>query len=379
MNIHVVQVNYARDPALTDPDELLDQYTTLTGWAEALLTGGASQSTVVQRFSHDAERERRGVRYLFRADGPRATPASWSRARPIAAAAAALDPDVLHVNGLGFPAQTRWLRRAVPGSVLVVQDHANGFHQDQVRRAIFRLGLGAADGVMFSAVELARPWREAGLIGARQPIVEVMESATRLRPIPRDQARRQTGVAGNPALLWVGRLDANKDPLTVLDGVARVVTVLPETELTMIYHATELLGAVRARLDTIPELRRRVHLVGRVPHAAMAAYCSAADWFVLGSHRAGSGYAALEAASCGAIPVVTDIPTFRRITDRGRAGFLWPVGQVAGLTAALRRASAADGAAVRAALRDHVEESLTWTAIGRHAVAAYRRLMEVAA
>ena len=377
--MHVVQINYARDPALTDPDDLLDRYTTLTGWAEALLTGGASRSTVVQRFSHDVERDRRDVRYLFRGDGRRAAPTSWSRARPIAEAAAALDPDVLHVNGLGFPAQTRWLRRAVPGPILVVQDHANGFHRDPVRRGFSRLGLGAADAVMFSAAELAEPWREAGLIGTGQPIVEIMESATRLRPIPRDQARRQTGMTGNPALLWVGRLDANKDPLTVLDGVARVISVLPDTELTMIYHATELLGAARARLDAMPELRRRVHLVGRVPHTTMSAYCSAADWFVLGSHREGSGYAALEAASCGAIPVVTDIPTFQRITDRGRAGFLWPVGEAAGLTAALRRASAADGAAMRAAVRNHVERSLSWTAIGRRAVAAYRRLQELSA
>ena len=43
--------------------------------------------------------------------------------------------------------------------------------------------------------------------------------AQETRTMPREQAREMTGVTGSPALLWVGRLNANKDPLTVLDGL----------------------------------------------------------------------------------------------------------------------------------------------------------------
>ena len=45
-----------------------------------------------------------------------------------------------------------------------------------------------------------------------------------LRPLPRAMARAISGVHGDPALLWVGHLDANKDPLTVLEGFEQVAT-----------------------------------------------------------------------------------------------------------------------------------------------------------
>ena len=32
---------------------------------------------------------------------------------------------------------------------------------------------------------------------------------------------------GDPAMLWVGRLDANKDPLTVLAGFEQALAAIP--------------------------------------------------------------------------------------------------------------------------------------------------------
>ena len=48
--LSVVQVNYAYDKGLADPDELLDRYFTLTGWSGALLRAGAGRVAAVQRF-----------------------------------------------------------------------------------------------------------------------------------------------------------------------------------------------------------------------------------------------------------------------------------------------------------------------------------------
>jgi hypothetical protein len=39
--VTVLQVNFDFDPSFANPDELLDQYSTLTGWSEALLEAGA--------------------------------------------------------------------------------------------------------------------------------------------------------------------------------------------------------------------------------------------------------------------------------------------------------------------------------------------------
>jgi hypothetical protein len=56
-----------------------------------------------------------------------------------------------------------------------------------------------------------------------------------------------------------------------------------------------------------------VRLAGEVAHDRIAAFLSAADIFVVGSHHEGSGYALMEALACGTTPVVTDIPAFRAL------------------------------------------------------------------
>ena len=175
---------------------------------------------------------------------------------------------------------------------------------------------------------------------------------------------------GSPALLWVGRLNANKDPLTVLDGFERSLSALPAATLTMIYAAEDLLPAVRERIEQSTVLRERVRLVGTVPHARLPEFYSAADLFVLGSHHEGSGYALMEASACGAVPVVTDIPTFRLLTG-GVVGALWTPGDAAAFSRALVEVSRRDLDAERAKLATYFASELSWEAVGRRAVEIY--------
>ena len=153
--MHVVQVNYAYNAALTDPDELLEDCSTLTGWSDAVLSAGAARVSVVQRFSRDVRLERNGVAYLFVADSGPAFPRCWTSLRRLHETGATLRPDVAHVNGLIFPFYTRMLRRVLPGTAFVLQHHAEGCPDDRVRRAIRRGGLAVADAFLFAAAELA--------------------------------------------------------------------------------------------------------------------------------------------------------------------------------------------------------------------------------
>src|SRR5262249_16443434 len=76
-----------------------------------------------------------------------------------------------------------------------------------------------------------------------------------------------------------------------------------------------------------PDLRDSVQLMGRLPHAAVEDFLNSADFLLLSSvHEGGSTYAVLEAMSCGVIPVLTDIQSFRAMTGEGKYGLLFPVG-----------------------------------------------------
>ncbi len=382
--MRIALVNYAYDPALRDPAALLDRYDTLTGWAEALVGAGA-EALVAQRFSLDANLERRGVRYaLGRDDGPAV--ATW-RTHPTALHAwlRAARPDVAHVNGLMFSAQLLQLRAALgPSALIVVQDHAgltppsrHGWDvAADVRRRRLRRGLACADAVLFTAREQADPWRRARVLSASARVFDVPESSTTLTPIARDEGRQATGLHGHPALLWVGRLVPNKDPLTVLDGVERAAALVPDLRLTMVFREADLLPAVRARISRSDVLTARVRLVGEVPRSRMAAYYSAADVFVLGSRAEGSGYALIEALACGCIPAVTDIPAHRALAAAaGAPGLLWTPGDAWTLARALVRGAHLDFAAARRRIRAAFEARLSWAAVGRRALAIYATLL----
>ena len=119
------------------------------------------------------------------------------------------------MNGLHFPAAIRSLRGILPRDrPLLVQDHASRVPRSACARTAWRLGLREADGFLFAARALADPWRGARVIAIRQPVYEVMEAGTSLpnpfEPRPSEADR----LPGEPVMLWVGRLNRNKDPLT---------------------------------------------------------------------------------------------------------------------------------------------------------------------
>jgi len=364
----ISQVGFAYDDDLEDAEALLSRYTTLVEWAEAL-AGAGLESVVVHRFHRTEEISRRGVRYLLRPFG-------------LNRALAKLGSDVVHVNGLNFPMQTWRCRRMLASPAgLVVQDHASGDPPAAVggartvQHAIRRRAMKAVDGFFFTSAAQADGWRTGGFIADAQPVYEVFEASKRMQPVAYEAARALTTIAGDPAVLWVGRLNANKSPLTILNAFERAARTLPALTLTMVYAGGELESQVRSIVAASPVLSARVRLVGRVPHDRLTAFYSACDLFVLGSHHEGSGYALLEACACGALPIVTDIPAFRAITGNGTAGLLWPVDDADTLASAIIAAASGDRRRERARIREHFDRALSWSAVARQAVAAYEKVV----
>jgi glycosyltransferase involved in cell wall biosynthesis len=376
--LRVTVVGWSYDADLDDEAALLDRYTTLTGWSEALLSAGAARVIVVHRFARDAVVMRNGVEYVFVRERRESRAAAWRVSSRTAGAVADSGADLVHVNGLSFPVQTWRLRQLLPRSTaLVVQDHSGGIPAPQrawrlrARAALRRRAMRAADGFLFTSAEQADGSRRQGAIDDRQRVHGVIESSTSMTPLDPAVARRLSGVTGDPAVLWVGRLNANKDPLCAIDGFARMLREVPTASLTMVYGEDDLLPLVRERLHRSPALAAQVRLVGRVSHAQMAAFFSAADILLLGSHHEAGGYAVIEACACGAAPAVTAIPSFRAITGHGAIGRLWTVADAADCARALRVLSDRRGPQQRAEVRQHFARLLCWEVIGARAMAAY--------
>jgi glycosyltransferase involved in cell wall biosynthesis len=257
------------------------------------------------------------------------------------------------------------------GVPILVQDHASraGAGGNKRRRALEHIA-----GIAFTAAEQARPFVDAGELSPNVPVFAVPESSTRFSPGSQATARTRTGIEGDPAVLWVGRLDDNKDPLTILAAIETAAHDLPHLKLWCCFHEQPLLAEVEARIAASPALAERVHLLGRVPHARIETLLNASDLFLLGSHREGSGYALIEALACGVTPIVSDIPPFRAIA--GSVGALVPVGDVAGFVGALVALARQDRVALRRRAIEHFEAHLSFDRVGARLCAIYTELIE---
>jgi len=368
--VRVVQVSCVRDPLRRPGDALLRAWPTLLEVARAAASAGV-EVTVVQAAWRDETLERDGVRIHLVAE-PAAGALPWRASatvpRRLVRAVARERPDVIHLQGVGLPVQARLL--CATGVPVLAQDHGAA-PPSGVRRPLHRWGLARLAGVAFTARAQAEPFRRAGVLRGSTPVFEVLESSSRFTPGDREAARAATGVRGDPCVLWIGRLMADKDPVTALEGFARATERLPGARLVMAYGEAPLGDEVSDRIASDPRLRGRVHLLGRVPHARVEALCRAADLFLSASRREGSGYALLEALACGLPVLAADIPAPRRILRDGAVGGLFPAGDADALAELLVAHAGRTRDATRARVRAHFDRHLSFGVIGRELRDAY--------
>ena len=368
--LRVAHINCVIDRHHRDPAELLDAWPTLALVAEAAAAAGADVK-VLQAARTRATHAARGVTYTFvpelrvgQDDGPGLMP--WRLSTELRR----IEPDVVHFHGFEAPFHLWAVSRGM--APVLIQDHAT--QPGRRGKRIRRWSLRGVAGFAFTSTSQAEVLAEAADLPRDARVFEILESSTRFTAGDRQDARERTQVFGNPAVLWVGHLNANKDPLTILRAARAALNRLPELQLWCAFGSAELLPEVVSLLREDDELRAHVHLLGGVPHAQVESLCRACDLFVLGSHRESCGYALLEALACGLVPVVTDIPSFRRITGSGAVGALVPPGDVEGFAAALVAQTRALDSMSRMRVLAHFEAHLSPQALGRQLICAYRTL-----
>ena len=367
MTLRIAQVNCVLDPQRRDPETLLAAWKTLPAIAEA--TAGAGADVVVVQANYaEARFTRRGVRYHFiPVVGVRAL-APWRLRRAVQEVA----PDIVHLNGLDFPLHARLLSTLAPP--MLVQDHASRAARPRLGQ-LRRWGHAHAAAALFTAEAQAEPFRATRQLPTRAPIFAVPESSSGFEPGDRIEARARTGVHGDPAILWIGRLDANKDPLTAIEAFRLARERLPRAELWCVHGTNALLPEIERRLASDPALACHVHLLGRVPHAQVEQLCRACDLLLATSHCEGSGYALIEALACGLPPVVSDIAPFRALAGGlAESRFAAPGDApvfAEGLVSLARRPSDRR----RAAVRRHFDAHLAFPVVGRRLVDIYQAVV----
>jgi glycosyltransferase involved in cell wall biosynthesis len=275
-----------------------------------------------------------------------------------------LDPDIVLIQGLHLPMQVIALRRALDKNVkFIAQNHAEK-PAAGLRKTLQKLADQRINAYLFASHDLGAEWVKHGIISSPKKIYEVMEVSSGFSSMDKTEALTKTKAKGSPVFLWVGRLDANKDPLTVVRAFLRFTCVHPEARLYMIFQTEDLLPDVKdllARFDT----NNAITLIGKIPHDGLQHWYSSADVILSGSYYEGSGTAICEAMSCGCMPVVTDISSFRMITNNGKCGLLYKPGDEEELLATLKKIPYMNIAEKQQLSLDYFKSNLSFEAIAR--------------
>ena len=323
-----ISVSYRQNKEFKTPETWLYRIRAFSGILEALSVNNIVIS--IDNIAYNGEYFHNGVTYFFKQYPKLATYLPFKLHRFIKKQ----KPDVVLVQGLHHPLQIIQLRLALGKKTKIIAHHHAEKPFTGIKKYIQRKAAQYVDAFLFASHAIGMDWVENGNIPSAKKIYEIMEVSSIFYPIDKTEAKLKTRASGNLIFLWVGRLNANKDPLNVVSAFLRYAEINPDVHLYMIYHTEELLEDIRAILNKSP-VKKAITLIGKTLNDDLLYWYNSADFLISGSYYEGSGTAVCEAMSCGCVPLVTDIPSFRMITDNGDCGLLYEAGNKEALFNAL--------------------------------------------
>jgi glycosyltransferase involved in cell wall biosynthesis len=245
-------------------------------------------------------------------------------------------PDMVFVHSFLFPVQLLALRFMLgKGIKYIVQHHAEFPFRNFFKSFIQRRAYCKSSLFLFAARELALPFIKKSVVGDSSKVMQLMEVSSMFEPVETMHLPEHADHGARPMFLWVGRLDANKDPHTVLDAFIILRDKGKDFRLYMLYGNAPLEAEIKAKIDA-NRLNHHVTLLGKRPHEEVRHWMSQSDYFISASHYEGSGVALSEAMACGCVPIVTDIASFRAMTRNGSCGYFFKAGDAQGLASVLQ-------------------------------------------
>ncbi|AYB31158.1 glycosyltransferase family 4 protein [Chryseolinea soli] len=353
----IVNVSYnIPTPECTDPEAWVKKIRFSTGIFESMAS--YAEIVAIHHIRYKGDFYKNGVTYYF----PGYT--RWQLLMPFAfnRYIKKLRPDVVIVHGLISPWQVVMLRAVLGGNVGIIGQHHAERPLRYFRAFFQRWADRCFDAYLFTSRNLAIDWKNKHLIRNLEKVKEVMEASSPFHSLDISEARKVTGVRGSTTFIWVGGLELRKNPVMAVKAFVDFLQTEPEARLYMIYQSTELLHDVEQVALSHPN----ISLVGQVSNDDLLYWYNSVHYVISSSFYEGSGVAVCEAMSCGCIPILTDIPSFRMMTGVGKVGVLYESGNEKGLVDALHKALTLNAAKERENVLQQFKNVLSNEAIARN-------------
>ena len=331
--LKVIDIVYYSHNDHVEPQPVLDIHAPATGFAEFIKDKVDIQ--FVKHLNYEGTETINDIKYTFFKSGNHFWHIPFKTHRYIKSQR----PDIVIVEGLIFPLQLIMLKLQLGKKVKIIAQHHGERPFTGIKGSMQKLAGRFVDTWLFTSTGNATAWIENRIIKNVTRCREVLEGSTYFKRKDKAESKERLGITKKNNFLWVGGLDKNKDPFTMLQAFEKYIAHDPGAMLYMIYQDNSLLNEVKLIIKTRIALKSKVKLIGKIDHEELPYWFSAADFYISCSHRESTGYALLEAMACGCIPVITDIPSFKKMSSNGKVGFLYPAGNEDALAMTLQHLS----------------------------------------
>lgn len=236
-----------------------------------------------------------------------------------------LKPNIVIVHGTLFPLQTILLRLILGRNVRIVIQHHAEYPSFGMKKILQKTASYIVDAYFFPSKNIGKIWQDKGNIQAKKPIFSIHEGTSTFKSLENSSIELGTSLNNGLNYIWVGRLDANKNPLLAIKAFAKFLAFQPNAKLYMLFYKDELLEEITAYLAENQQFGQKIMLVGKVDHNDMPNWYSKANFYISTSFKEGTSFTLSEAMSCGCLPIVTNIPTHIEMTGNA-CGILYKAG-----------------------------------------------------
>lgn len=365
--ISIIEVNYHCHWEYSSPDAVIKKHAPSNRFLREL--SGEAEILLVKHMDYEGAGTSGNLRFRFF----RRKNSFWLSPSGTHRFIAGEKPDVVLVPGFIFPLQVIRLRKKLgKRCIILLMHHAEVPFR---RKRIFqKIADRSVNGYLFSAEALARPWLDAGIISSLSKCFVLPPASFDFTQQDKEHCKSLTGMGEGINFLWAGRLNANKDPLTVLSGIEQYFAIHDKGKLFMIFQENDQLEKVKEKISGSADLKDRVVLKGKVEHTELQTWYSAADCYISGSHYEGGSFALMEAMACGCVPVVTNIPASFTTTGNGKTGYLFKAGDAAELYNILSAITTDELKIKSDACIEHYKNELSPKAVARRMLQIIRSL-----
>lgn len=348
--------SYSVPVAYDQPQAWLKRIEGYIGIPESL--ANTDEVISIERISYEGELLYKGVQYYFVREGEKVVRFPWRTHDLIKK----LQPDVVVINGFIFPLQVIQLRLKLGRKVKIILLHRAEKPYKGWKKYLQRLSGRYVNAYLFASAEFGEQWKTN--IDTKK-VYEVIQASSVFSVTDKAMARKSLNISAGTVFLWVGRLDLNKDPVTVVKAFAQFLGSEPSARLYMIYQSDERLAEVLEIVGANERAAAAITMVGKLNHDELQNWYSSADFIISSSHYESNGVAVCEAMSCGCIPILADIISFRKMTGSGKCGFLFEAGNAAALCKLLLQTPGMDKNEERRKTIEHFQQELSFDAIAR--------------